>query len=627
MIPAEEILARIHSSVELPSSSHIAIEMLGLYRVGNSSIDDYISLLEMDPGLSARLIQYVNNSLPDHLWRVESIREATIFLGLRTVYRVILGMSLIGKNIKAECKNFDYEYFWALSLSTAVAARHFSASNNQVCSDELFVHGLLSEVGQLAFATIYPEKYSEIIGSANDREQLLEKEKEHFDIDNQELTNLLLREWGFAGYQTNIPDSAANDQIQSATPYPDLLAMAKITAQNCMDRIDAEIAAVQLSGFAGRMGVDLDNYDDVFVSIKGQCAEWMKLFQVPEGGAMTYKHFNRNNREIYLHDSEPLQKIETGLRVLVADDDLLTLKRVEKLVSSYHDQVFVAENGEQAFELAICYKPHLLISDWRMPKMNGPELCKAIRSIDAIKNCYILMLTSCETDDEIVEAFDAGADDYLVKPFSAKVLQARVKSGRRLMLQQLEIENDRETIRGIAEELTVTNKKLQHMALNDPLTELPNRRFAMNLMKQVWRERNKPGGHISCIMVDIDNFKNINDRYGHEFGDIVLQNVAIRLRDNLRTNDVVCRLGGEEFLVICSHGDFAASKQFANRLCNAVSIEPVIYEDISTDVTISLGLAMETVEMKSYSMLIKEADNAMYAAKRAGKNRLSVIGE
>lgn len=614
-----ELLTRIESSVDLPSPSHVAVELLGLCRKRSSGVEDFVRCLEMDPALTGRLIQYANASAGESFSQVTTVRDAILQLGLRNVQRIVLGLSLIAKYSTGQCRDFDYTGFWARAFMTAVTARYISERIQSEHGDEMFVLGLLGDIGQLALSAIYPKKYGQILQQSLSRTSLLETERDSFDIDQEGFTRVLLDAWGFSEKMIN----ALFPLPESDSTASDILTMARVIAESSMEDGCIPEDLESLLAVAERLGFETGNLDALMQTLHRRYQEWSRLFGLPDLPPALCSD-DLSVERIQAHEQQSADAQASGLLILVADDDILTLKRVEKLLSNGSDRVIFAENGRQALELAIQHKPHLLISDWRMPGMNGPELCRAIREIRAISQCYILMLTSCETDDEIVEAFHAGADDYLVKPFCARVLQARIRSGRRLMQQQMEIERDRETIREIAEELSVTNQKLKRMALNDPLTDLPNRRFAMNLMKQFWTERTAHSDRISCIMVDIDNFKSINDTYGHDFGDVVLQVVARRLNNNLRVDDVVCRLGGEEFLVICANGEPASSRQLGLRLCESVAQTPVIHDETSISVTVSLGLATQTGEMKDYSALIKHADNALYAAKRSGKNRLSV---
>ncbi len=195
--------------------------------------------------------------------------------------------------------------------------------------------------------------------------------------------------------------------------------------------------------------------------------------------------------------------------------------------------------------------PQLIITDWVMPEMDGIEFCKALRQNPAWRNIYVFIVTAQESTERLVEAFEAGANDYLTKPINFKVLGARLWAAQRVVQLQEELEFDRQQLRKFAAELAASNQRLQKLALTDVLPELPNRRYANEQLDRQWALAERNGRPLACMMVDIDRFKQINDTYGHKVGDDVLKQVANVLRQTARKQDMVCRLGGEEFLVIC----------------------------------------------------------------------------
>ena len=230
-----------------------------------------------------------------------------------------------------------------------------------------------------------------------------------------------------------------------------------------------------------------------------------------------------------------------------------------------------AEDGEEALEMAVEQLPQMIITDWRMPGINGLELCKVLRRTSITEHVYIIMLTGCETDEELIQAFDAGADDYVVKPFTPKVLEARIRSGERLIRYQRTINHDRELIQQYVSRLAAANRQLLTMAMTDSLTNLPNRRSAMTRMKDAVAESKRFNEKLSCIMIDLDHFKEINDTYGHDSGDLALKDVAAIFISKARSYDMVSRTGGEEFLVISGRTDLAEAVQLAERLRVAVA--------------------------------------------------------
>ncbi len=304
------------------------------------------------------------------------------------------------------------------------------------------------------------------------------------------------------------------------------------------------------------------------------------------------------------------------LIILAVDDDPMTLISLATTLSAENRIILTASDGEEALQITLRQQPHLIITDWRMPKLSGIELCKTLRKTKTTRHKYIIMLTSCETDDELITAFDAGIDDYIVKPFSPKVLLARISSGERLVRYQ-------QKIRVYATQLANANKKLQNMAMTDFLTGLPNRRNALIRLQNLVAEVKRYGEPLSCIMVDIDHFKKINDTYGHDNGDIVLQKLSEILEEKARSYDMVSRWGGEEFLIISARSDNEDTFQLAERLRKAVAKTTIkIQETVDITLTISLGVASWSSDYQDAEQLLKEADKCLYQAKANGRNRV-----
>jgi diguanylate cyclase (GGDEF)-like protein len=238
---------------------------------------------------------------------------------------------------------------------------------------------------------------------------------------------------------------------------------------------------------------------------------------------------------------------------------------------------------------------------------------------------YILILTGLEEDDKLVEAFEAGVDDYMVKPLKPRLLAARLRAGQRVVRLQQEIERDREEIRHFAAELAVTNRHLQEVALTDSLTGFPNRRYAMERVQQEWLAASRSKRPLSCMVIDIDRFKTINDSYGHDVGDNVLRQTAEALKSGLRAQDVMSRLGGDEFIVICPDSDLAAAAICGERMRKAVENLEIVSGSLKLRGSVSIGIAERDEGMADADALIKCADQSVYAAKQLGRNRLAAI--
>jgi len=260
-----------------------------------------------------------------------------------------------------------------------------------------------------------------------------------------------------------------------------------------------------------------------------------------------------------------------------------------------------------------------------MPVMNGLDLCNALRASEWGRNIYILMLTSNESEDDLVHAFDAGVDDYLVKPVKLRALTARLKAAWRYVRLRDAWERDHESLARAADQLAVANHRLQYAALTDPLTELANRRAGQTALKQAWAASQRHDPLVASILsIDIDHFKRINDLYGHSHGDLVLKKISQLLQHAARREDTVCRWGGEEFLLICPNMALRQGLHAAERLRRTVEATRFDLRGQLISVTVSIGVASWRSDMLSTEQMLDEADRALYNAKQNGRNRVAL---
>jgi diguanylate cyclase (GGDEF)-like protein len=313
------------------------------------------------------------------------------------------------------------------------------------------------------------------------------------------------------------------------------------------------------------------------------------------------------------------------MRILVVDDQESARVLLATMLTRLGHEVFEAADGKHGFDMAIDLQPQIAIVDWMMPQMDGIDLTKALRQTKGGRGVYILILTSLEEDDRLIEAFEAGVDDYMTKPLKPRVLAARLRAGQRVIQLQREIERDSEEIRRFAAELAVTNRRLQEAALTDSLTGFPNRRYAMERLQQDWAASLRGKRPLSCMVIDLDNFKQINDTYGHDVGDTVLRQTATALKSALRAQDVLCRVGGDEFLVICPDTNLTAAIAAAERICNAAVTVPIMVNTQKLSNSVSIGVAEREAAMPDIDALIKRADQSAYKSKGRGRNCVSAV--
>jgi diguanylate cyclase (GGDEF)-like protein len=316
------------------------------------------------------------------------------------------------------------------------------------------------------------------------------------------------------------------------------------------------------------------------------------------------------------------QTVAAAIKVLVVDDDTKLRRLLSHLLTNAGYQVIQAEDGEEGLSLALQESPQIVVTDWSMPSMSGLELCRTLRRMESGRHTFVLMLTAREEEERVLDAFNAGADDYVTKPFNPRILLARVQAGRRLIELQQQVEADKiERLKQVGD-MGLMTRKLRTAALTDFLTELPNRRYAISRLEQEWAAAERLQRPLSVVLIDIDHFKHVNDDYGHDVGDLVLKSVSDALRARTRRGDVVCRLGGEEFLVINVNSDLTGAWQCAERLRSAVADTVIRAGEFEGRITVSLGVAQRQSGMKGPQSLLKAADAAVYEAKSAGRNTI-----
>ena len=298
------------------------------------------------------------------------------------------------------------------------------------------------------------------------------------------------------------------------------------------------------------------------------------------------------------------------MRVLIADDDIISRAVVKALLLKWGYEVMEVGDGNQAWNiLKDKDSPHLVLLDWMMPGMDGLELCQCLRQSGNNTYHYIILLTGRDSKEDIIGGLNAGADDYITKPFMPEELEVRLRVGKRILdLQQ-----------SLKEALEVQRYQAQH----DRLTGIFNHVEILNILEKELDRAGRQNGDLAVIMGDLDHFKKVNDTYGHVAGDAVLVEVAARMKNNIRLYDSAGRYGGEEFLLVLPGCTTDEVMIIAHRILESISKDPVMFNNIPIKVTISLGVAVHgTGDNTSTTELVQLADTALYKAKQNGRNRV-----
>jgi two-component system chemotaxis response regulator CheY len=295
------------------------------------------------------------------------------------------------------------------------------------------------------------------------------------------------------------------------------------------------------------------------------------------------------------------------MKILIAEDDTTTRLLFGATLRKLGHAVTAVENGHKAWEAWLGEEHPLLISDWMMPDMDGLQLCKMIRAEPSLQYTYIILLTSLDSKGSYLEGMNAGADDFITKPFDAEHLAARLR---------------------VAERILALHARLHTQATHDRLTGVWNRAAIMDHLKEELDRAGRQQTDIAVLIADLDHFKQINDTFGHPAGDAVLREAARRMRSALRPYDRIGRYGGEEFLITapgCCLNDAIA---IAERIRSAIDADPVDSESGDIPLTASLGIAItDGLKPSDADVLIAAADEALYRAKKGGRNRAELALE
>jgi diguanylate cyclase (GGDEF)-like protein len=311
--------------------------------------------------------------------------------------------------------------------------------------------------------------------------------------------------------------------------------------------------------------------------------------------------------------------VEGAVEILIAEDDRVTALKLQRALEKMGFGVNVARDGAEAWGRVSTGAVQLLITDWEMPEVDGLELCRRVRDRPDAAYTYVIMLTSRGGQDDRLAGLQAGADDYLSKPFDTGELVARLNVARRILTMQEQLRSHAAQLSELHAALERQNALLAERAATDGLTGLSNRRRFDEALTEALSFSSRQGHDVSLVLLDVDRFKAYNDKFGHQAGDEALRTVAGVLRAGARVHDVVARYGGEELALILPATDTSGALVVAERLRGAIASRRWPLRPI----TASLGVATTAPGASSPASLVEEADRALYHSKQRGRNRVT----
>lgn len=639
----------LNIDAELPSPRGVALAVMRLTQQEDVSLSELVRVLSGDPAIVGRLIKAANGLTALARRPVASVAEALMVLGLPAVRSMVTGFSLISDYRGGQCEAFDYERYWTQSLAMALGMQALAVRGRAGPADEMFSLGLLLRVGELGLATLYPARYTEVLQRAGDADELLVWERQAFATDHALLGCQMLSEWGLpdvfvtpakaflSGHEPTVIDEASRERAVF-----DALSVARIFSELCVAPSDrrSELLTRALDA-AAKAGMDGGAVGHDFRAMHALWLEWCELLQFDCGEDRTFPEVGEPSGEAVASTAESQRSFEVPVRtrdrlalwhsdapvcVLVVDADAGARKRVTALLAEEDCKFVESGSVDAGLELAFELLPHMLVLGVENDGRHAFSSIEALRGLRIGQPMHVLLHAANADENTLVTALEAGADDVVPRTAASRLLQARLRAGLREVRLTRELEHDRSELRCYAAELAVANRQLREVALTDELTGFRNRRYAVDRMQQEWSAASRSDAPLSLMVMDLDGLKRINDSHGHDAGDRALCLAAEAMRLQLRGNDVICRTGGDEFVVICPGSDLDAARACAERLREAVASRRLeLASGEHCALSVSIGVAERRPVHRAPDDLLKLADRGAYLAKAAGRNRVECI--
>lgn len=657
---------------DFPKPKGAANALIRLTQREGTSLAVMAHALKSDPVLSVRVIRVANGVSGTEHGPLVSLRDAVNVLGVAPVRSLALGFSLMETCRSGQCREFDYSRFWSQALARAIALQLLTTAREGLPQAAAFSVGLLASVGELILATVYPAPYSELLLRRDEQPgaqgaRLLQGEQEAFALTHSVLAASLLLDYDLPEVFAEAVESFRRPRLASDRPDSagasagQLLALADHIGAIC---VAAPAASRALMPELFELGSSLAFEADQLIALCDRAAhewrEWGAMLEV-ETGPMP--HFEESTAaplsevvpaessdesaratpaappsvvssepaiavpvappaasgrvpEIARHRAADAGVDSSQMCVLLVGDETRVRAPLRGMLAEAGYRVAEAVDGRQGLSLAIELQPQIMLVDLLAAEIDGIELTRALRQFKAGRSSYVVILSAAENDEKLSAAFAAGADSFLTLPVPPHLLLARLLAGKRVAGLQTELRQEREEIRRISAELAVSNRQLQEVGMTDLLTGCRNRRYAMDRIQQEWAMAVRSERPLACMVIDLDNLKQINETHGHAAGDNVLKLFVSAFKDEMRAQDVLARSGGDEFLVICPDTSLESALACAKRMRGAVETLPIIDGERTIHGSVSIGVAVRDATTPDADALIRLADQSAYLAKR-----------
>ena len=613
----------------LPSPKGVALAVLELTQKNDVSLQSLTHLVHTGPAMAGRILRYANAVHGGSLRHIASLSHAIVFLGLFRVRQIALGFSLIDNYRSGACASFDYLGYWTASLATGIAAQQVS-TQAQCPPDESFTCGLLAGIGRLALATVFPDEYAVLLQEGLDEAALRGAEAERFGLDHASLSAELLEDWGLpeifhqAVRFHEVPGTApfsAGSRAQVLTAA--LHFAAKVGTLLTLDPARRWERVPSLYHAAAQLGLEDHEVPPLVDSVVNQWQDWGRELRLPTKDFSDIKELLSLPPEVGLEDGMSALVV-LPMRVALVGRNTDLLRGLADTLYAMGLAVEMAPDRDAALRLLAESRPDVLMVELQDGGEESVAILRALRAAEGGRQAYCIVLIPPQAEPSVARLMLAGAADYLLFDYTEASLLARVNAAQRVVSLQGAVRTERESVIRSSGEWARSNRRLLQEAHTDPLTQLHNRRYGMDRFAQEWSFSVHSGTALSCLMLDIDHFKRINDQHGHEVGDLVLTQAARVVERNCRKDDVVFRYGGEEFCIVSPNTGLEEAALLADRIVRGIREGAFGREGITFPVTLSIGVAARGPADADLEALMGRADKALYAAKDGGRDRLVV---
>ncbi len=586
----------------LPSPSAVALQLMQAVDRRDVGVFEVCRIARADPLLVARTVQMANSALYAGLRQTAAMEDAVMRIGVSALARLAVGLSLV-HGAQRWSGSFDLGAYWRRALARALALQHLARRQRNLPASEAFSLGLLADIGRLAMVAAF----------GDDAACDTAAQRARWGFDANQASAALLETWSFPASLWLAVLPSSRESAQAGGRVGELAQMVELARElaGALDDAERDLSALCLLG--ARFGLDADGLDDVFERVGAELPAMAGLLELKLPPAQEQAEWQRLRQALSAHP--PVDDGAGGGALLLATptpaSEALRRALVEAGVA-----VEAAGSATQGFELLGSRAPDVLVLDADLPGLDALALCRQQRLARGA-SLYVLVLSAEPGSDAVLLALDAGANDALAKPVEHKLLVAKVKLGERAVRLVAALERERHAADGRQRELSRSNDDLRVAAYTDELTGLPNRRALDEFLRGAASEALGRGEPVSCVVLDLDHFKRINDDHGHETGDRVLCSVARVLQAQTRASDLLARWGGEELVLVCPGAALAAAAQLAERM--RLTVERLQQLGLPP-LTVSAGVAQAGAD--GVAAMLRAADAALLQAKRGGRNRV-----